>query len=107
MKILATFIIILLLLSSQLSPVLAWQGGKPITPYGDFCRRCGQYGTCRSMMSHEDSRKAMIEYYHRKGLDVEIESIDGRFIKASVKDKRGVVDVIIFDRQTGRVRSIY
>lgn len=107
MKMIATFITILLLLSLQLSPVFAWQRERPVTPYGDFCRRCAPYGTCRDMMSPEDARKAMAEYYHRKGLDVEIVRIKGRFIKAEVRDTGGVVDVIIFDRQTGRIRSIY
>jgi len=100
-------LIITLSLSLQLTPALAWPGGKPVTPYGDFCRSCGQYGTCRNMMSNDEAKKAMADYYHRKGLDVEIMSIDGRFIKAKVKDRKGVVDVIIFDRKTGRIRSIY
>lgn len=107
MKTIVTFIIILILFSLQLNSVFAMRGDKPVTPYGDFCRRCGQYGTCKDIMSTEDAHKAMAEYYHTKGLDVEIMSIDGRFIKAKVHDRGKVVDVIIFDRQTGRIRSIY
>ncbi len=58
-------------------------------------------------MSPEDAGRAMVDYYKSKGLIVEIENIRGRFIKARIKDKRGIVDVIIFDRRTGRIRSIY
>ncbi len=36
-----------------------------------------------------------------------IEKEKGRFIKARIMDNGKVVDVIIFDRRTGRIRSIY
>jgi len=80
---------------------------KPVTPYGDFCPRCSEYGNCKSTMSHDDAKKALIEYYHQKGLGVELEKKRGRFIRAKIRDKHKVVDVIIFDRNTGRIRSIY
>jgi hypothetical protein len=107
MKTIITSIIIMLLLALQSTPVLAWSGERPVTPYGDFCKSCGQYGTCKNMMNPDEARKAMADYYHRKGFDVEIMKIEGRFIKAKVKNRKGVVDVIIFDRKTGRIRSIY
>jgi len=81
--------------------------GKSVTPYGDTCAKCGRYGACKSTISQEDAEKAITDYYNKKGLDVRIELIKGRFIKAKVSDKEGVVDVIIFDRRTGRIRSIY
>ena len=79
----------------------------PVTPYGDFCPKCGKYGTCRSQMSLKNAEEAIAEYYHEKGLKIDIENAKGRFIKASVKQNGKVVDVIIFDRKTGRIRSIY
>lgn len=100
-------IITLALLSVSLPEVFAWRNGKMVTPYGDFCPRCTKYGICKSVMSHEDAKKAMLDYYHKKGLHVELENKRGRFIKVKVKDKDKVVDVIIFDRRTGRIRSIY
>lgn len=104
-----TIIAILVLFLTPLTEAFAWQNEErvPVTPYGDFCRRCSHYGVCRDTMSPGDSRKAMIDYYHNKGLDVEIENIRGRFIKAKIKDKGEIVDIIIFDRRTGRIRSIY
>jgi hypothetical protein len=97
--------------------VHAERRGKPVTPYGDFCRECGQYGTCDSPMKEDAAAKAMKDYFGKKGYTVEIEKWKGsgkgkrkgreRFIKAKVKDKDIVVDVIIFDRRTGRMRSIY
>jgi len=87
--------------------VFGWNHGSPVTPYGDFCPRCSHYGICDTPLSHEDAEKAMVDYYKKKGLHVEIENARGRFIKAKVKDEKDTVDVIIFDRHTGRIRSIY
>lgn len=92
---------------SPLSEAYAWRNNMPVTPYGDFCPRCTDYGTCKSTMGHDDARKAMLDYYNEKGLSVEIVNKNGRFIKAKIKEKDKVVDVIIFDRRTGRIRSIY
>jgi hypothetical protein len=102
-----TIIIISALLIMVSGEVFAWSHKRPVTPYGDFCPRCSQYGTCKSMMSHEDAKRAMLDYYRKKGLGVELENKKGRFIRAKIKYRDEVVDVIIFDRRTGRIRSIY
>jgi hypothetical protein len=47
------------------------------------------------------------DYYNKKGLNVEIRKKGGRFIRARIYDKIGTVDIIIFDRHTGRIRSIF
>lgn len=99
-------VIISALLLIAFSIALAERKGHE-TPYGDFCNRCTQYGTCKSPMSHDESKEAITDYYHKKGFVVEIENKRGRFIKARIMDKGNIVDVIIFDRRTGRVRSIY
>ncbi|NOZ25794.1 MAG: hypothetical protein GXO94_06880 [Nitrospirae bacterium] len=85
----------------------AQQTRKPVTPYGDFCSLCSTYGICEGKTSPEKAEKAIRDYYNKKGLDVEIEEINGRFIKAKVTDKGNVVDTILFDSSTGRFRSIY
>ncbi len=102
-------IIVLILLLIPFSGAVAGDKGrgKTVTPYGDFSRKCGEYGTCDSPMKPGEAEKAMKDYYRKKGLDVEIENTKDRFIKAKVKDKDKTVDVIIFDSNTGRVRSIY
>lgn len=107
MKYLTILMIISALLLIPFSTVFAWRYERPVTPYGDFCPHCGHYGICSSTMSPKDSEKAMMNYYNRKGLNIEIENIRGRFIRAKIKDKDRLVDVIIFDRSTGRIRSIY
>jgi hypothetical protein len=100
-------VVFLMLMSFASSGVFARGRGKPVTPYGDFCPECGKYGTCKSMMNLKDAEKAIFDYYKEKGLDVEILNIKKRFIKANIKDNDTIVDVIIFDRRNGRVRSIY
>ncbi len=99
-----TIISALMFISSE---TFAWRQGEPVTPYGASCARCGRYGTGKSMMNPEDAEKAIKHYYNKKGLKVKIENIKGQFIKARVKYKGRVVDVIIFDRRTGRIRSTY
>jgi hypothetical protein len=107
MKKMIALLVAVMAVLTVLSPAMAWHRGKEVTPYGDFCRLCGMYGICDSPMSHEGAKKAVIDYYHKKGLEVIIEKNIGRFIKARVMDKEKVVDVIIMDRRTGRIRSIY
>ena len=102
-----TLIIVSFLLLLPAGAVQAFHGEKPITPYGDSCPRCSEYGMCKYILSHEDAKKAIMDYYHKKGFVVELILKKGRFIKAKVKDKNKVVDIIIFDRRTGRLRSIY
>jgi Pyruvate/2-oxoacid:ferredoxin oxidoreductase delta subunit len=107
MKLLTFFIVTLLISVGFLPEVTAWRQKNPVTPYGDYCPRCTKYGNCKNIMSHEDAKKAMLDYYHKKGLGVELEKKRGRFIRAKIKENDRVIDIIIFDRQTGRVRSIY
>ncbi|MEW6602074.1 MAG: hypothetical protein AB1499_13965 [Nitrospirota bacterium] len=107
MKFAYIFLIVLALLSGVWYEVSAWRIGRPVTPYGDFCPACTKYGSCKTIMTHDAAKKAMIDYYRAKGLNVELEKKSGRFIRAKIIEENRVIDVIIFDRQTGRVRSIY
>lgn len=107
MKYIAVFGTLLVLSFWTFSEIHAWHHDKPVTPYGDFCPHCTKYGVCKTAMSHEDAESAMSEYYQKKGFNVELEKKRGRFIRANIKAKDNVIDVIIFDRQTGRIRSIY
>jgi hypothetical protein len=103
--IIPVFLLVLLLIFAPVSS--GARHGRYVTPYGDFCRECGQYGTCKNMMKPGDSRKALIDYFKEKGLEVEVLRVKGRFIKANIKDSGEIVDIIIFDRKNGRIRSIY
>lgn len=107
MRYLITLIIMLVSLCIASSNTFAWRNKKPVTPYGDFCPRFSNYGVKKSHLSSEKARMALKDYYDKKGLIVMIEDIRGRFIKAKIIEKDKVVDVIILDSHTGRIRSIY
>lgn len=107
MRYIATLAIIPFFLALSTSIVFALpDDAKPVTPYVD-CTGCGKYGICKTQMSQEDAKKAMIEYYSKRGLRINIENTRGRFIKAKIMDNDKVVDIVIFDCRTGRIRSIY
>jgi hypothetical protein len=101
----AFFLVSVLILIQNTDSFAGHEG--PVTPYGDFCPRCSEYGNCKSNMSHDEAKEALISYYQKKGLGVELEKKRGRFIRVKVKDRNKVVDIIIFDRRSGRIRSIY
>ncbi len=105
-KYVTAFFLISVLILIQSTGSFAGHKG-PVTPYGDFCPRCSEYGNCKSNMSHDEAKEALINYYRKKGLGVELDKKRGRFIRVKIKDRNEVVDIIIFDRRTGRIRSIY
>ncbi len=78
----------------------------PVTPYGDFCPRCSRYGYCKKPLSKTESIEAIRDYYREKGLRTEVVGFHGRFIMVNVYRGKALVDTVIFDRRTGRLRSI-
>ncbi len=81
--------------------------GQGVTPYGDFCPRCSNYGVGRHPVSHKVALEALQEYFHAKGLTVENVHGRGRFLKADIYKGGEFVDRIVFDKKSGRIRSIY
>ncbi|MEJ2684583.1 MAG: hypothetical protein P8Z71_09330 [Candidatus Sulfobium sp.] len=78
-----------------------------ITPYGDYCKECTSYGVCRDVMPVKESINAMSKYYRQKGYTVGNVYHKGRFIEADIYKNGKQVDKVLFDRKTGRLRSIY
>jgi len=105
-RLIMTGIFLLSLSVAGLFETHAFDRGKKVTPYGDFCNHVSHYGKHRSIVSMKHANEALQHYYGEKGLDVDIVSQEGRFLKAQIKDGNEIVDIIIFDRQSGRVRSI-
>lgn len=89
------------------SSVYASEAGKTVIPYGDFCTKMNRYGVHAEMMDHQASAHALHHYFHKKGVGVRIIERGDRFIKAQIMDEGRVIDTILFDRRTGRMRSIY
>ncbi len=87
--------------------IFAYAGENNVTPYGDYCRDCTIYGTCKEIIPRRVAVIALDRYYGERGYRVGTIYHKGRFIEAEVfKDNRRV-DVVLFDRKTGRLRSIY
>jgi hypothetical protein len=79
-------------------------------PYGDYCPNSqrGWYGAKRAVKSVQEARKILGEYL--KGYDVLIDTIREKewFFEAEIKDKNNtLLDILIVDKRTGRIRSIY
>jgi hypothetical protein len=80
---------------------------KHSTPYGDYCRKYSHYGRNKTMHGFMHAVNALKHYYSKKGLDIKVISPKGRFIKVNILKNNEIVDTILFDRHTGRIRSIY
>lgn len=76
-----------------------------VTPYGDSCN--APYGICKKQMQVYEAVDAMKVYFEEKGMHIEIIEHKGRFIKVNIFRGHDRVDCILFDRKTGRMRSIY
>lgn len=85
--------------------VLAWE--HSVTPYGAYCRECTDYGVCKEPIPPHHAIRALSSYFQERGLSVGTIHHKGRFIEADIYRDHIKVDKILFDRKTGRIRSIY
>lgn len=85
-------------------------GWREQRPYGGYCRgpRWGWYGARNPVKTVEDARKLLERYF--EGENVVIGKIVERewYFEADIRDKKdNMVDRVIVDKRTGRIRSIY
>ncbi len=80
---------------------------KGVTPYGDFCPRCNLYGVGKKPVTHQAAKDALSAYFSNKGLTISNIQGMGRFLKVDIYRDGKFVDRILFDRRTGRIRSIF
>ena len=74
-------------------------------PYGESGRG---YGERKAVSNSQHARKLLKDYY--AGRDVRIGDIRERelFFEADIRGRRGnLVDKVIIDKRTGRIRSMY
>lgn len=86
---------------------IAHAGEKKVTPYGDYCKECSTYGTCKDVLSPKEALNSLNKYYKKRGYKVGKVHHKGRFIEADIHKNNKQVDKVLFDRKTGRLRSIY
>ena len=87
------------------APVLSFEEYQK--PYGEFCPVCSSYGVCTEYLSESQSREAIVTYYERKGVSVGQMNFRGRFVEVEIFKNGQMLDKVLFDRKTGRIRSIY
>ena len=76
------------------------------SPYGSTNE--GLYGQRRVVVSKEDARRILKRYFFRR--NVRIGAIRERkfYFEAEIRDKKGyLLDIVLIDKRTGRIRSIY
>ena len=110
------FIIAVMMLSAALvlapsesltQPGCQWRDRRP---YGGYCQgpRWGWYGARNPVKTIEETNSLLKRYF--EGQDVVIGKITERewYFEADIKDKKdNLVDRVIVDKRTGRIRSIY
>ena len=74
--------------------------------YGDACPLCGIYGYCSKQPSHKEIVRAFEAYYGAKQLKIVIEDETGRFKTVAIYKKGNIIDKVLLDLKTGRLRSI-
>lgn len=76
------------------------------SPYGSTDE--GIYGQRRAVLSKEDARRILKRYFFRR--NVKIGAIRERrfYFEAEIRDNKGyLLDIVLIDKRTGRIRSIY
>jgi hypothetical protein len=80
-------------------------------PHGNYCegRGCGWYGERQVVRTAGEARRILSEYYSSHE-SVKIGRIRERrwFFRAEIMDRNNnLTDIVIIDKRTGRIRSIY
>ena len=78
-----------------------------VTPYGEKCPLCGDYGYCTEQPTYGEAMTALKSYYGKKGLAVIILRPRDRFLEFGVYRNGSLVDRVLLDLRTGRMRSMY
>ena len=78
------------------------------TPYGDYCPMQGWYGARKPVRTADEAKRFFRNISKNK--PVVIGNIKERewFFEAEIKDKNNkLLDIVIVDKRTGRIRSTY
>jgi hypothetical protein len=78
-----------------------------VKPYGEYSEWCCVYGICKENLGLREAEHVIEKYFTSKGLTVVNMRYKGRFIEVEIYKNNKLFDKILFDRKTGRIRSIY
>ncbi len=80
--------------------------GRP--PYGAYCPQKGWYGAKKPVRSPEEAMAILRSYFQDRELVINIvKERRWGFIAEIMRSDGTLVDIVIVDRRTGRIRSIY
>jgi flagellar biosynthesis protein FliP len=80
------------------------------SPYGDYKKGATEsgYGEKRPVSTFEEAKKVLTEYFAKKNVYIGVISEQELFFEAEIRDKNNtLVDKVIVDKRTGRIRSTY
>lgn len=82
-----------------------WNGKYP---YGDYCERWDRYGARQTIKTAREARIRLNAYFSDSEVKIgKIIEKDG-FFEAEIMDKNNtLLDKVIIDKRTGRIRSIF
>ncbi len=86
-------------------PVFA--GNESGMPYGDYPNWHSAYGICKRDLTPKEAEIAIERFFANRGLRAENMRHKDRFTVADIYRGDRLFDTILFDRKTGRIRSIY
>jgi hypothetical protein len=103
-------LITFLLLSASYSQAMdgCWGGRHP---HGNYCEGSegGWYGERKEVRTLAEAKRVLLRYFSSYD-DIRINNIKERkwFFEAEIRDKKNkLIDIVIVDKRTGRIRSIY
>lgn len=77
-------------------------------PYGNYCPMWGKYGARKPVRTVDEVRKILQEYFSDESLKIDKIKEKRWYFEAEIKDKTdALIDRLIVDKRTGRIRSIY
>jgi hypothetical protein len=91
---------------SETPVVFAADEGGERSPYGGT--KNGGYGEKKAVTTKEEAQKSLKEYFGKR--DVKIGEVAEKefYFEAEIRDRNNtLIDKVIVDKRTGRIRSIY
>lgn len=107
-KILSLIILVAGLLISIETSASAMCGGGG-GPFGGYCRGSGWgwYGARKQVMTAREARRLVQEYFANENVKVGKVTDRQYFFEVDINDENNsLIDVVIVDKRTGRIRSI-
>lgn len=104
-------LLMLVLAAPEVAPAQTWcPDWRPRRPYGDYCSdsRWGGYGARKEVRSAEEARKIVQTYFAGDDVKVGKVSEKERYYEVEILDNKGnKVDLVIVNKRSGRMRSIF